>query len=84
MLVTSRTDFCFVFTSVYFRCVIIIMIIILIIIMKNFNIGSVPMVTMVQSATNWRNTHTHSRVDPLYFWFTDLPPTGMKIKITIN
>ena len=35
-------------------------IIIIIIIMKNFNIGTVPMVTVVaQSAANWCNTHTH-------------------------
>ena len=34
-------------------------IIIIIIIMKNFNIGTVPMVTVVaQSAANWCNTHT--------------------------
>ena len=31
-----------------------------VIMMKNFNIiGAIPMITMSESAANWRNTHTH-------------------------
>ena len=37
----------------------IIIIILIIIIMKKNVIDAVPMVTMSQSAANWRNTQTH-------------------------
>ena len=41
--------------------IIIIIIIIMINLMKYFSlIGAIPMVSMAQSAANWRNTHTHT------------------------
>ena len=38
--------------------IIIVILLLLLIIMKNL-IGTVPMVTMAQSAVNWSNRHTH-------------------------
>ena len=49
--------------------------------MKNFNR---PMVTVAQSAANWRNTHTHmDRTHSLtHFASTQLQPRGAKLPLS--
>ena len=60
---------------------IIIIIIIIIIITKAFLIGAVAMVTMVQSAANRRNTHSHTYINAVTTTLSEAYNFGNKKKL---